>query len=434
MQNKLFRFLRQYDMISSGDTVVCALSGGADSMYLLSRLLEAGYRVHAAHYNHQLRPTADRDEQFVRDWCTGHSIPLTVERGDVAAYAAERHLGIEAAARELRYAFLQQTAAENGCDFIATGHHAMDNAETVLMNLIRGCGLGGLSGIPEQRGNLVRPMLHVSREEIDTYLSSRQIPHVEDETNDELICTRNLIRHRLLPLLEELNPQALSHITAAARRAGEDNGELCRQAELLLDHCVKAEEGVAIPAAVLNDAPRPVALRALSILAPEARSVHLEGVLSLCQDSNPSARLDIPGGMVRRVYGNLLVTKPTAQAPQSERLREGSQSWGGWHITCTTDVCPPKAYVDPTCFYLRGDSYQIRSRQEGDVLRLGKRPLKTIKKLMIETKIPRYLRDRVPVLADSQNRAAAAGGLGPHREALAQPGSRCLKITIRKGE
>lgn len=428
----------RYDLIPAGSAVLCALSGGADSMYLLCRLLEGaergGYTVRAAHYNHCLRADAGRDEQFVRDWCAAHQVDLTVGQGDVSAHAAASGSGIEAAARELRYQFLERTAAGSGCDLIATGHHAADNAETVLMNLIRGCGPGGLSGIPERRGNIIRPMLNVEKPEIEAYLTARGVPHVEDETNGDQTYTRNRVRHRLIPLLEELNPHAVAHITATARRAGEDETELGRQAELLLAACVETEEGTSIPVSALTGAPRPIALRALKKLAPEARSVHLEGLLALCRSDVPSAKLDIPGGAVRRVYEDLLFTADPTQIPRPEALREGTQVWGGWRITCTPAVCPPKAYVDPTRFYLRSGPYLIRSRQEGDLLRLGSRPRKTIKKLMIEARVPRHLRSSVPVLADSAGQAAAAGGLGPHRETLAQPGTPCLQITIEKGE
>lgn len=428
----------RYDLIPAGSAVLCALSGGADSMYLLCRLLEGreqgGYTVRAAHYNHRLRPTANRDEQFVRDWCAARSVPLSVGSGDVAAHAASSGMGIEEAARELRYAFLQRTAEETGCTLIATGHHAGDNAETVLMNLIRGCGLSGLTGIPERRGNLIRPMLSVEKDEIGDHLAARSIPHVEDESNSDPVYTRNRVRQQLIPLLEELNPRAVTHIAAAAKRVGEDERELQRQAELLLEECVETEEGTSIPVSALLQAPRPIALRALKKLASGGQSVHLEELLALCGSDTPSARLDLPGGTVYRVYDRLLFAADTPPDPGPVPLREGEQDWCGWHITCTPAVCPAKAYVDSTLFYLKQRNYLIRSRREGDELKLGKRPTKTIKNLMIEAQIPRHLRSCVPVLADSSNRAAAAGGLGPHWEALALPGDPCLKITMQKGE
>lgn len=424
----------RYDLIPTGSTVLCALSGGADSMYLLCRLLEGGYTVHAAHYNHRLRPTADRDELFVRDWCAAQGVPLTVGSGDVAAHAVDNGMGIEEAARELRYEFLQNTAAETGCALIATGHHAGDNAETVLMNLIRGCGLSGLTGIPERRGNLVRPMLAVEKEEIEGYLTAHGVPHVEDESNSDPAYTRNRVRQQLIPLLEALNPRAVAHITAAAKRVGEDERELQRQAEYLLAECVETADGLSIPAAVLADAPRPLALRALKQLTPGAQSVHLEALLALCGNGAPSARLDLPGCTVYRVYDRLFFAAEVPRIPEPVPLREGEQDWGGWYITCTPAICPAKAYVDRHLFYLRTDNYLIRSRREGDELKLGKRPTKTIKNLMIETQVPRYLRSSVPVLADSTDRAAAAGSLGPHWDALAQPGSQCLKIIMQKGE
>ncbi len=433
----------RFDLIPPGSGVLCALSGGADSMYLLCRLLEGrdryGWTVQAAHLDHGLRPTAGRDRDFIRAWCGDHDVPFTVGRADVAGFARREGLSVEEAGRTLRYAFLEETARQEGLELIATGHHAGDNAETVLMNLIRGCGLKGLTGIPQRRGNIVRPMLEVSRAEIDAYLAARGVPHVEDETNADLNYTRNKVRRRLLPLLEELNPRATAHIAAAARRLEEDEALLSAQAASLAEQGLDIPDGAAIPARVLREAPRPLALRACGLLLDRAglggEAVHLDAILALAAGDDPSARLDVPGGSVRRQYEAVVFSPTPRPAPPAPApLEMGEQAWGGWAVTCVPAVCPEKAYVSPWEFYLRPGEYLIRPRQEGDQLTLGKRPGKTIKKLMIEGRVPARLRDSVPVLALG-GQAAALGGFGPEKSCLAPPGAAALHIILRdRGE
>jgi len=432
----------RFDLIPPGSGALCALSGGADSMYLLCRLLEGaqryGWTVQAAHLNHGLRAAAGRDEEFVRSQCEKRGVPLTVGHADVGSFARREGLTIEEAGRVLRYAFLEETARQAGLDLIATGHHAGDNAETVLMNLIRGCGLKGLTGIRERRENIVRPMLAVPRSEIEAYLSRHGVPHVEDETNADLTCTRNKVRHQLLPLLEELNPQAAAHIAAAAVRLREDEEELSRQAVPLAEQGLDIPEGMAIPARVLADAPRPLALRACNLLLEQAglgaEAVHLEKILSLAVGEDPSARIHVPGGSVRRQYDLLVFSAaPAAEPPLPAELAEGAQSWGGWRVLCESAVCPAKAYISPSEFYLKPDRYLIRPRREGDRITLGQRPEKTVKKLMIEGRVPACRRELVPVLAAGE-RVAALGGFGPEKVCLGSPGEAALHIILKAEE
>ncbi len=438
----------RFDLIPPGSGVLCALSGGADSMYLLCRLLEGrekyGWTVCAAHFNHALRPTARRDEDFVRDWCGRQNVPLYTCRDNVEEYAFREKLSVEEAGRILRYRFLEDTAWETGCaenpTLIATGHHAGDNAETVLMNLIRGCGLKGLTGIPERRGNIVRPMLSVTRSEIEAYLNANGAPHVEDETNTDLTYTRNKVRHQLLPLLEELNPQAAAHIAAAARRLREDEEELNRQAVPLTEQWLDIPTGAAIPARVLREAPRPLALRACAMLLERAglggEAVHLENILSIAAGDDPSAHLDVPGGSVRRQYEVLVFSpdpEPEPGPPPPMELAEGKSRWGDWTVTCIQGTCPEKAYISPWEFYLKPDRYLIRPRREGDKITLGKRPEKTVKKLMIEGRVPAHDRNRVPVLA-TWEQVAAVGGFGPEKVCLGSPGEAALHIILKAEE
>ena len=437
----------RFDLIPPGSGVVCALSGGADSMYLLCRLLEGreryGWRVCAAHFNHGLRPTAQRDEDFVRDWCKKQNVPLYTCRENVEEYAFREKLSVEEAGRVLRYRFLEDIAWEReDCEhpvLIVTGHHAGDNAETVLMNLIRGCGLKGLAGIPQRRGDIVRPMLAVTRREIESYLNEHGVPHVEDETNSDLNYTRNKVRRQLLPLLEELNPRAAAHITAAARRLGEDEALLSAQAARLLEEGLDIPEGVALPVRTLREAPRPLALRccagALDRAGLGGEAVHLDAVLALCAGDDPSAHLDVPGGSVRRQYDLLVFSaepEPGLKPPAPRELVEGKSRWGSWTVICIQETCSEKAYISPWEFYLRPDRYLIRPRREGDKLTLGKRPEKTVKKLMIEGRVPAHDRDRVPVL-ELEGRAAALGGFGPDRAHLAAAGELALHIIMKDG-
>lgn len=432
----------RYDLIPPGCAVLCALSGGADSMYLLCRLLEGAqrgqYTVYCAHYNHRLRAAAEQDEAFVRAWCRARGVPLFVGSGDVAAAAAAHRLGTEACARTMRYAFLHETAESLGCTLIATGHHAGDQAETVLMNLIRGCGLAGLCGIPERRGALVRPMLGITRAEIDTYLAANSVPHVEDETNSDLNYTRNKLRQQVLPLLSSINPRTAEHLCALAARARADEALLSAQAEALLSHAVPHGGGWAIPASVLADAPAPLALRACRALMQRAGlspgAAHLETTLALAAQGKSGQRVNVPGGTVCLEQGRLsFASAPPASPPAPVPLCQGATFWGGWHITCTPAVCPPKAYRAPNEFYLRPGSYVVRSRRLGDRLRLGQRPEKTIKALMIEKKIPQSERTALPVLS-AGDRAAALACFGPDRDFLAGAGEACLHIILSRRE
>ena len=430
----------RFDLIPPGAGVLCALSGGADSMYLLCRLLEGrekyGWTVYAAHFNHGLRPAAQRDEDFVRDWCKRQGVPLAAGRADVPAFVRREGLSVEEGARILRYRFLAETAEAEGLALTATGHHAGDNAETVLMNLIRGCGLKGLTGIPQRRGNIVRPMLEVSRPEIEAYLKKHSVPHMEDETNADPAYTRNKVRLRLLPLLEELNPRAAEHICAAAARLREDEAELSRQAERISGQGLDIPEGLAVNVEPLREAPRAIALRACGQLLDKAglsgESVHREGMLALALGDDPSAQIDVPGGSVRRQYELLALARQTAsdaEPPAPRELAEGESRWGSWIIRCIPAECPGKAYVSPREFYLRPGRYLIRPRREGDVITLGKRPSKTVKKLMIEGRVPACRRELVPVV-DGGGRAAALGGFGPDLDFLAEPGKPALHIGL----
>jgi tRNA(Ile)-lysidine synthetase-like protein len=161
-------------------------------------------------------------------------------------------------------------------------------------------------------------------------------------------------------------------------------------------------------------------------------AVHLEGVLALASGDDPSARLDLPGGTARREYDRLVFGPALPEPPESMPVKAGAFRWGRWSLTCAPAVCPPKAYVSRTEFYLRPAEYTIRSRQTGDQLKLGRRPVKTVKKLLMDEKVPAMTRCFVPVLADGEGAVAALGGFGPDAAHLAQPNEPGLHIILKE--
>ena len=207
IQQRIKQYIEKEDLFSSGSKILIALSGGADSVALLCILHAAGYPCEAAHCNFHLRgEESNRDEQFVRQLCKKYGIHLHTIDFDTTRYAAEKHISIEMAARELRYNWFEEIRNQCRADVVAIAHHPDDSVETILLNLIRGTGITGLLGIRPRNGVIVRPLLCINREEIMRYLQSIGQDYVTDSTNLEDEYTRNKIRLNLLPLMQTINP------------------------------------------------------------------------------------------------------------------------------------------------------------------------------------------------------------------------------------
>ena len=421
---KVRQTMEAHHMLETNEPVLAALSGGADSVALLLALTELGIPVSACHLHHGLRGAeADRDEQFCRSLCAKLGIALTVRHADAAAYARKVHESVETAARNLRYAFFAEIADGRKT---ATAHTADDNLETVLFHLARGSGLDGLCGIPPVREGIVRPLIACTREEVEAFLASRGQEFVTDSTNLQPAYTRNRIRQEVVPVLRALNPQAAETVSALTARLRTDRDYLEEQAQALLSQA--AQDG-GWRAELLADAHPALRTRALRIACQQSgmpardfTARHVAALEALLRNPNPSAQIDLPAGFAaRREYDLLRVGKKQKPADFEQipvRIPfDGRLGAGAARVTVRPVQKNQVFYNSFNTFYVGCDTIDIptfvlRTRRTGDRLRLDQRGgSRSLKKILIDKKIPAPQRGILAVLAD-QNGVIAVQSVG----------------------
>lgn len=397
--------------IGPADTVLAAFSGGADSTALLL-LLRAAHEegriagVRAAHLNHGLRGAeADADEAFCRDFCRDRGIPFRAGHADVHAYAKEHKLSEETAAREVRYAFLNECADACGASCIAVAHHRDDQAETVIMHLLRGSGTDGLCGMRPRTGRIVRPLLDTGRDEIERYLAENGIPYRTDSTNASPDMARNRVRLELMPLLRSLNPMAAAHIASAAELVRTDADELNAQARTAL-------AGAALPGggtdrAKLGELPAAIRKRALRLLLDGNVAGGLERVDAERLDGLLTAQsgtaIELRGGKSAFVQGNGLYI----DYPRKERAFTVAAVIPG--VTCfqggsfLAEERPFRMPLNASEAYVDADRLPegaaVRTRLPGDRFHpLGAPGERLLSDVMTDRKIPAGEKD-LPLLA-----------------------------------
>ncbi len=389
MLNKLLKFIREQEMIQSGDTVVCAVSGGADSVALLFALYllreKLNITLEAAHFNHHLRgEESDRDEAFVADLCDRYDIPLHRGGGEIVSGKK----GLEAAARDARYAFLRSLPGK-----IATAHTADDNAETVLMHLVRGTGLKGLGGITPIHGKVIRPMLKVTRQDVESFLEEWCLSHIEDSSNETDAFLRNRIRHHVMPLLAAENPKIAENLSQMALRLRLDEEFLSQQINSTTLPSVES----------LKSMPKALRSRALEAFLKESgvkepEDSHITLAESLLFSEKPSARASFPGGItIARNYDRLEALGPEMELEEVLLPCPGEVQLPGLRVTCfpaAESIRTPDAFTVSPVGQIR-----IRGRKSGDQIRLAA-GTKSLKKLFIDRKIPAARRNRIPVVCD----------------------------------
>ena len=484
MIERIYNYMTDHNMVGEGSRVLTAVSGGADSMCLLEVLRElrdrAGLQIAVLHVHHGLRESADGDLLYVAKYCEDAGIPFEAVHVDAAGFAASCGLSVEEAARKLRYEALEQAAerwdrellimrdeelltredregfsrqdrehpspVQEECR-IAVAHHIEDQAETVLFNLVRGSRLTGLRGMLPVNGRIIRPLLSCSRGEIEEFLWARGISWREDETNEDVRYSRNLIRKEVMPLLEQINISAREHIARAAEEAAETEEFLREQTERAAGKCIeRGEYFVSVSVPELMREPPLIRRRVIyCVIADVAgrkkdlQDAHVQAVLRLAQ-KNGNGRLDVFGGVrVEKVYDRLLfsaggqeaapasrrpIDAPGQQdAPGENASKEGIASAGKqsmdasraaaissrrWPTDAGEYSCrvfdfdgdmssvPRKQYTKWLDYDKIGAFPSFRTRCEGDRITLDETGRsKTIARYMIDAKVPAELRGRI---------------------------------------
>lgn len=424
--------------------ITVGFSGGADSVCLLSCLADAGCNVRAVHVHHMMRAEeARRDADFARDFCAQRGIPFELVQVNVPQYARANGLTPEQAARCLRYRALREAA---GGGLIAVAHNLNDQAETVLMRLVRGSGTAGLAAMQEVSGDIIRPLLYVSRKQIEEYCRKHGLEYVTDSTNLEPDCTRNILRLEVLPMLEKINPDAVKCIVRTSLLAKSDEEYLRAQAGACAETIMTVQDdSVIIDARGLLQLPPALAGRVLRLGMERAESTvdfelhHVKACLELCRGQS-GRRLSLARG-VTALYsgGSLLLIPPDKAGCKTENAVQRGAAAGG---KGTGAVSPAEEGAElpfrEGSFFLEDTAVRIspagsanqadrragceyiflpdtagvvlRRRRSGDRIHpLGAPGSKSLKKFLIDKKVPLYKRDSLVLAARGSEVLAVIG-------------------------
>lgn len=424
-------FIKEHRMIEEGDRVIAGISGGADSVCLFFELLdyqqECSYIFEVVHIEHGIRGTESlEDAAFVERLCREHHIPFHLVQKDVSALAKEQRMSVEEMGRKVRYDAFGEICRERKANKIAVAHNLDDQAETILMNLVRGSGIKGLGGILPVREQVIRPLLNTSRAQIEQELQKRRISWRTDATNLETEYTRNRMRIEILPQLSELiNARAVQNIAAAGRHMQRAEDFLERQAQTQAEHMVTAEKGsvkirrqeFAKQESLMQEYIMRDCLKQMGG-QKDVGMVHIRALCALAGMENGKS-LDLPGGRCARNKNEFLVLEKKSDVllkglcEEAKKMEElvipGTICWGDYRITAALEeACnqriPEKKYTKWFDYDTIKNRLCVRTRRTGDYLAVNSAGgSKKLKNYLIEEKVLREERDQLPLLADGSH-------------------------------
>lgn len=430
---KVFQYIQKYKMIEENDSIIVGVSGGADSVCLLFVLLELRERIpfsiKVVHIEHGIRGQDSLDDaDFVDNLCKEKGIPFYLYPADVVKAARDKKISVEEAGREARYEAFADVMERFGGNKIAVAHHANDQAETILWNLVRGSGLKGLCGTRPVRDCIIRPLLGTSRSEIEAYLRERKIPYRTDSTNLSDDYTRNKLRLHVLPYLEkELNGAATAHIAETGRHLQKIEDYMEDASRREAKDCTCISEGRAV-IDTDNFAKKPeviqeyifrLCLKEMGCGLRDIGSIHIDNLMKL-PDLQPGRRIQLPGGYTaKRLPGQISIFReeedPGEKADTGGTDYElqiqvpGTYIWKGKRVTFSREIYenqiieekPYTKWLDYDKIY---NAVSLRSRRSGDYFITNREGgKKKLKSYFIDEKIPQDERDRILLLADGSH-------------------------------
>ena len=455
MLDRVLKTIRSHSLFTYGDTVIVAVSGGADSVALLDllhRMKEFRLNLVAAHLNHCLRGSeSDDDEHFVRELCDSMGIQCEFKRVDVKKLAGEKRLSLEDAGRAARYGFFHELRDKHSAQVIALGHHADDQAETVLMRLLRGAGATGLAGMtPKSHNGIVRPLLEVTRRDIEAYLNSRRLTWRTDSSNMDTDFLRNRIRHELLPFLETFNPSIKSSLVVTAGTVAADEEILEAATEAGFSRCGTHADGATIfSLRALDLEPPGIRLRLYRLAIRHVHGTlarigfrHLQAIDLLRGSERPNSSLDLPDGMrISRSYDTLKFavggaeqkTVPyefTVDGPGDYCLPDGRR------LLVREATFPDTAAAKlPVVAWFDRQSvpfpWLVRTFRAGDrIVPRGMTGSRKVKDIFIDAKIPLEIRGRVPLIFSGGHLVWIGGMKVSARTGVTENTASILKVEI----
>jgi tRNA(Ile)-lysidine synthase len=465
LEQRVLDFIQSHRLVS-GKKLVVAVSGGADSVCLLHILVKLQeklkVKLHIAHLNHQLRGAeSEADAKYVSDLARQLGIPTTIEGRDIKGYQKQHRLSLEEAAREVRYGFLAEVAKTIGTKLVAVGHTKDDHIETILLHLIRGAGTRGLQGLQpytdwkSKSGSIivVRPLLEISHQETEDYCRSHGLKPRIDATNISLSPLRNRVRHQLLPLLMSYNPAISQALLRTAQIARDDIDFLDKEVARLWDEIAQEQGKTIILDRKRLDHLPPTLKRYLLRAAVErmlgsAKDIEMRHIeeMVLALDKAAGRRLSLPQGLIFSLeYDRYLLTSdPTTLSPlpvlsgESELKIPGETKLPGWHIEAAIINREGMAEKDNFTAYLDlekvGDRLLVRPRKRGDRFQpLGLDQPKKLNEFMIDAKIPRTWRQRVPIVCSAEQIVWVVGWRIDERAKVSEKTKKILRLKFEQG-